>query len=152
MELGKDGFVRPLHKSMYLGARVGGSVMRNVLHATVDVPSRILRAVDGHELVAHRLENRLADEQTMIIDEIVERETDYPLVDMGVVNFVLVSAKHSPEMARRGREVTAPYIEEIEEIMTDRGVKELTVLKAVAKARHIMPEVVTRATHNPLWS
>lgn len=151
MERWNDGFTRPVQGSMNLGARIGGSVVRNVLHAAVDVPGRIHRTVDSNVLVSYLKEHYVADEQTRIITEIVERETDYPLVDRGVVNFVLVSAKHSLDMEKLGEEVTAPYIEEIEEIMTDRGVKELTVVKAVANARQIMPPVITRETHVPKW-
>ncbi len=151
MELWRDSVVRPFYGGINLGARVGGTAVQGLRHATFDVPGRVLRTVDGYKLATHLMEHYVEYEQTRIVEEIVEREADFPLVDKGVVDFVLVSAKHSLQMARLGRELTEPYIEEIEEIMTDKGVKELTVVKAVANARQVMPHVITRRTHQPLW-
>lgn len=151
MDVWKNGLTKPLHGGLHVGMHVGETIVQGIRHSTVEVPGRVLRTIDSRRLAAHLIENYVADEQSRIVEEIVECQDDFPLVDNNVVNFVLISAKHSTAMARQGTEVTEPYIEEIEEIMTDHGVRELTVVKAVANARHIMPRIVTRDVNTPLW-
>lgn len=144
MDILRGGVLRPMQSAVKLGARAGEFATRSVLHNTVDVPGRFIRTFDGAKLAERILRDNFQDETKGIVDEIVERQEDYGLVDHNVVRYVRFSAFNGSKMAFTGCAPTGPYIEEIEEIMTDRGVRYLTVVKAIDHVILTVPPIISR--------
>ena len=144
MGVSREGILLPARVGLtvgtYLGGRVVGGLLQSAAH--IPIPDSLRMTVDSRLLGEHLMGNHLRNLKTGIVKEIFERPEDYPLVDLNVVRYVLVSTIYAPDMAFRGIEETEPHIREIQDILVDNGLREPTIAKAVTNVREVLPDVV----------
>lgn len=143
MARGNESMSAVVRFSLGTGIYLGSRALSGLYVAGRDTVDAAARLADSRKLAEHLVANHVANQQAMLIDEIVRRQQDYPIVDLCALRYVKLSALHGEGIAVTGQEPTDPHITAIEYIMLDKGIREPTVEKAVDWVREVVPEVVT---------